>query len=89
MNDAKKGERIFKGVAHKYRLQILDLLKREPELSVIEISDALKAGFKNTSQHIAKMEMAGLLMKRHDGNFVKLKLTDRGKSILQFYRILE
>ena len=89
MNDTKKGERIFKGVAHKYRLQVLDLLKRKPELSVMEISEMLKTGLKNISQHIAKMEIAGLLMKRHDGSFVKLKLTDRGRSILLFYRILE
>ncbi|HEY4498835.1 MAG TPA: helix-turn-helix domain-containing protein [Candidatus Paceibacterota bacterium] len=89
MNDVRKGERIFKGVAHKYRLQILDLLKRKPELSIIEISEALTIGLKNVSQHIAKMEIAGLLMKRHDGNFVKLKLTARGSSILQFYRIVE
>jgi DNA-binding transcriptional ArsR family regulator len=89
MNDVKKGERIFKGVAHKYRLQILGLLKREPEMSVIEISDVLKMGLKNVSQHIAKMEIAGLLMKRHEGNFVKMKLTARGNSILQFYRIME
>jgi len=89
MNDVRKGERIFKGVAHQYRLQILSLLRGEPELSVIEISEALKTGLKNISQHVAKMETAGLLMKRREGNFVKMKLTSRGKSILQFYRIME
>ena len=89
MNDTKKGERIFKAVAHKYRIEILRMLKREPELSIVEISEKLKADLKNISQHVLKMEVAGLLIKRRDSNFARLKLTNRGKSILEFYRILE
>ncbi|HEY9584536.1 MAG TPA: MarR family transcriptional regulator [Candidatus Paceibacterota bacterium] len=89
MNDLKKAEKIFKGVAHKNRLAVLLLLKNRPELSVIEISEVLKIELKNTAQHVAKLEASGLVMKRHDGNFVRLALTRRGKSILEFYRILE
>jgi len=39
-------ERIVKGFANHRRLQILDLLKREPELSVDQISIGLRSGTK-------------------------------------------
>ena len=82
-------ERIVKGFANHRRLQILELLYKDPELSVQEVSEKLKSEFKNISAHINKMAVAGLLMKRHDANMVRHKLTNRGKSILQFVRIIE
>ncbi len=82
-------ERIIKGFANHRRLQVLELLYKEPELSVQEVSEKLKTEFKNISAHINKMAIAGLLMKRNEGNMIRHKLTNRGKSILQFVRILE
>jgi DNA-binding transcriptional ArsR family regulator len=82
-------ERIIKGFANHRRLQVLELLYKEPELSVQEISEKLKSAFKNISAHINKMAIAGLVMKRNEGNIVRHKLTNRGKSILQFVRIIE
>ena len=85
----KKMERIFKGVANHWRIEIIFLLSSEPELSVIEISDRIKSNFKTTSEHIRKLAISGLLIKRYEGNSVRHKLTERGKSILKFCRILE
>ncbi len=85
----RKIERVVKGFANHRRLQILELLAREPELSVQEISEKLKSEFKNISAHINKMAIAGLVIKRNDANSVRHKLTTRGKSILQFVRIIE
>lgn len=82
-------ERIIKGFANHRRLQVLELLGKEPELSVQEISEKVNSEFKNISAHINKMSIAGLLMKRYDANMVRHKLTNRGKSILQFVRIIE
>ena len=79
----------MKGFANHRRLQVLELLNKEPELSVQEISEKLKSEFKNISAHINKMAVAGLVMKRNEGNNVRHKLTNRGKSILQFVRIIE
>ena len=87
--DYKKVERIFKGVANHWRLRTLVLLKDEPELSVADISDKLKSNFKTTSEHIRKLSIAGLVMKRYEGATVRHKLTSRGESILKFCRILE
>lgn len=82
-------ERIVKGFANHKRIEILFLLAKEPYLSVIEISDRLKSNFKNISAHISKMYIAGLLIKNSVGNSVCHNLTKRGKSILQFVRIIE
>ena len=82
-------ERIVKGFANHRRLQILELLEKEPESSVQEISEKLKSEMKNISAHITKMAIAGLLMKRSDSKSIRHKLTKRGIVILKFVRMLE
>ena len=81
-------ERIFKGVANHRRIEIVLLLAKKPELSVDEIATELDVELKNASQHLQKLSIAGLVMKRHEGNTVRHALTHRGKSILEFARIL-
>ena len=82
-------ERIIKGFANHRRLQILELLKTEPELSVDQISERLKVGYENTSDHLRKMAIAGLILKRYEGNTVRHKLTPRAESILVFCKKLQ
>ena len=67
----------------------MELLARNPELSVFEISDKLKINFKTGSEHIRRLAIAGLVMKRHEGSKVRHALTEVGKDILKFLRILE
>ena len=81
-------ERIVKGFANHRRLQILDLLKREPELSIADIADRLKIGYENTSDHIRKLAIAGLVLKRNQGTTVLHKLTPRAEDILVFCKKL-
>ncbi len=81
-------ERIVKGFANHRRLQILTLLKREPELSVGDISERLNIGYENASDHIRKLAIAGLVMKRNEGSAVRHKLTPRAESILVFCKKL-
>jgi DNA-binding MarR family transcriptional regulator len=82
-------ERVVKGFANHRRLHILDLLKREPELSIDEISQRLSIGYMNASDHLRKMAMAGLLAKRSDSVNVRHKLTPRAHAILAFCKKLE
>lgn len=82
-------EVVTKGLANHRRLQILDLLGENPELSVNEISKLVGTDFNNASSHLNRLLISGLVMKRHDGNFVRHKLTVRGLNILKFFRILE
>jgi len=81
-------ERIVRGFSSHRRVEILDLLKAEPELSVAEISEKLKIGYENASDHVRKLAIAGLVMKRNEGSAVRHKLTPRGESILVFCKRL-
>lgn len=82
-------ERIVKGFANHRRIQILELLEKEPELSVAEIAEKLGINLKTASEHIRRMAIAGLVLKRSEGLNVRHKLTERGETILKFLRILE
>jgi len=82
-------ERIVKGFANHRRLEILDLLKREPELSVEDVAERLTIGYENASDHLRKMAIAGLVLKRNEGNMVRHKLTERADSVLVFCKKLQ
>jgi predicted transcriptional regulator len=81
-------ERVVRGFASHRRIQILELLKRQPELSVEDIAERLNIGYNNASDHVRKLAIAGLVMKRSDGPAVRHKLTARGESILVFCKTL-
>lgn len=85
----RKLERVVKGFASHRRLQIINLLDREPELSVGEIAQKLKIGYMNASDHIRKLAISGLVLKRSDGVSVRHKITPRAKTILVFCKMLE
>lgn len=82
-------ERIIRGVSNHRRIEILELLQKNPELSIIDISKALNVNFKTISEHIKRLATAGFVLKRSDGASVRHKITNRGLSILKFLRTLE
>jgi len=82
-------ERILKGVASHRRIQIVDLLDKQTELSVFEIAERVSIDFRTASEHLRKLALAGIVMKRSDGASVRHALTKRGKDILKFCRTLE
>ncbi|MBU1046360.1 winged helix-turn-helix domain-containing protein [Patescibacteria group bacterium] len=82
-------ERIIKGGANHRRLGIMELLKKEPELSVIEIAKELKVNAKTIAMHTRRLAISGLILKRNDFRFVRHKLTKNGELMLSFSRMLE
>ena len=82
-------ERIVKGFANHRRIEILQLLEKVPELSILEIARSLRVNFKTISEHTRRLHIAGLVMKRNEGNAVRHALSPLGKSILKFLRTLE
>jgi predicted transcriptional regulator len=82
-------ERIIKGVSNHRRIQILELLKEKPELSIIDISENLDVNFKTISEHVKRLAATGFLLKRSDGASVRHKITERGLATLKFLRTLE
>jgi len=85
----KKLERIAKGFANHRRIAMLQLLKREPELSLQDISEKLKVNYKTTSMHLYRLAIAGLILKQNKANNVLHKLSPRGESVLKFLRNIE
>jgi DNA-binding transcriptional ArsR family regulator len=89
MHDYRHLERIIKGASNHRRIQIMDLLSAYPELSVSEIAVRLKINLKTASEHIRRLAISGLVLKRNQAKSVRHKLTDRGFAILKFLRMLE
>ena len=88
-SEYRKLERIVKGFANHRRIQIMNLLKREPELSVEDISERLDIGYENASDHVRKLAIAGLVLKRNEGSAVRHRLTPRAEAILVFCKRLQ
>lgn len=82
-------ERTVKGFANHRRIQILELLEKEPELSLADISAKLKVNIKTASEHIIKLAISGLVLKRNRANNVLHKVSPKGLGILEFLRKLE
>ncbi|MCR4328382.1 MAG: winged helix-turn-helix domain-containing protein [Patescibacteria group bacterium] len=87
-NTSRRLERIIKGFANHRRLEIFELLKKKPELSVEEIADELRMNYQNASDHIRKLAIAGLVIKRYEGTTVRHKLTLRAEAVFSFCRSL-
>lgn len=85
----RKMERIVRGFSNHRRIQILELLQKVPELSVDEIASTLKINYKTAAEHIRRLAIPGLVMKRNEANRVRHKITPRSVSILKFLRTLE
>jgi len=82
-------ERIVRGFSNHRRIEILGLLKKYPELSVVEIAEKLNVNFKTVAEHVRRLTLAGLIMKRSSGASVRHRLTKRGENVLKFLRTLE
>lgn len=81
-------ERVMKGAANHYRIEILALLKDQPERSLSEIAHDVKSDFRTISEHVRKMAQAGLVMKRSDGVSVRHALTKLGEQVLSFLKTI-
>ena len=80
----KRLERVVKGFANHRRIEILELLAAHAELSVGQISDKLQIEIRTASEHLRRLSIAGLIMKRYEGREVRNALTDQARSILLF-----
>ena len=82
-------ERIVRGFSNHRRIEILRLLEKSPELSLVEISERLNVHFKTISEHVRRLVISGLVLKRNDWKWVRHRLTDRAGDVLTFLRTLE
>ncbi|MCX6972587.1 MAG: winged helix-turn-helix domain-containing protein [Verrucomicrobia bacterium] len=86
---SRRLERLVKGFANHRRIEILELLGKKSEMSVGEISLATEIELKTASEHLRRLAIAGIILKRHEGREVRHALTPRARNILTFLRMLE
>ncbi len=89
MKPTRHLERVVKGFANHRRIEIMALLDKTPELSLLETAETLKINFKTASEHVRRLAHAGLVLKRNEGSAVRHALSPVGKVILKFLRTLE
>ena len=82
-------ERMVRGFANHRRIQILEILKKNPEMSVDEIATFLDINYKTVADHVRRLAIVGLVIKRSQDVSVRHRLTGRAESILKFLRTLE
>jgi len=58
---------LCKTLSNPKRLEILDILKTEGEITVNALADLLEIPKANTSQHLAVLRQAGVVTTRRDG----------------------
>ncbi len=87
--DFRQLERIVRGFSNHRRIQILELIHQNPELSLIDISTKLNINFKTASEHVRRLAISGLVLKRNQGAAVRHKISSRGLVTLKFLRTLE
>lgn len=85
----RRMERVFKGVANHNRVRILEFIAIQNETTLWQISQGLEIELKNTSQHTARLEKAGLIKKQYVGRQVMHFLTPYGQKIYNFIKTLK
>ena len=82
-------ERLVRGFSNHRRIQILEVLQKEPEQSVDDIAKLLGINYKTAADHLRRLAIAGLVLKKSDSVSIRHKITDRAEYVLKFLRTLE
>ena len=80
---SRKLERIFKGVANHRRIEILFMLKKNPELTLNAISQNSKCNMKTIAEHTRRLVIAGLINKNRFNNMVLHSLSPYGEKMIK------
>ena len=77
-------ERHFKGVANHWRIDVLRIVSKDPEITLDQITERLEANSKTISEHTRKLTNAGLIAKSYRGRSVMHVLSPCGEAFLNF-----
>lgn len=84
--EGRKLERIFKGVANHRRIDIIFLLKKNPDIPLYIISQRLNCNFKTIAEHTRRLVAAGLVDKTRNDKVVLHSLSPYGEKIYQILK---
>ena len=81
-------ERIVRGFANHRRIQVLELLAARPELDLAALARATGMNYKTASEHLRRLAIAGLVLKKAKGTHVLHAVSPRGRAVLKVLRTL-
>ena len=81
---AKQMERHLKGMANHYRIEILLYISKNSGVTLDNIIEALNANEKTIGEHTRRLNVAGLVNKKHTGRYVEHTLSPYGKTFVHF-----
>lgn len=80
---------IGKGIANHYRIDIMKVLEKSPNISLDELAEKTRIHYKTLAAHTARLHRSGLITKRYLNQSVLHCLAPRGHIVLKFLRNLE
>lgn len=80
----KKSEKLFKLLASKRRLAILEVLKKHTHASVGYLSEKVGLSLAATSKHLQLLESGGLVTSKEDGLFRLYSLKKQKDKIARY-----
>jgi DNA-binding MarR family transcriptional regulator len=83
-NRFRKLEKAMKGVASHRRIQMLTLIDAAEGVDVSGLSDKTGQSMRSTSEHLKRLEAAGLVSKKSEGRRVTVTVTPGGSAVLAF-----
>jgi DNA-binding transcriptional ArsR family regulator len=86
MKSTKELEIIIKGAGNHYRIEILIMLQKTPNLSLEQITENIDGNIKTISEHTKKLTQAGLVIKKYIGKSVGHTLSPYGKAMVNFLK---
>ena len=82
-------ERFCHSFSSRKRIEILDLLSREDNLTLKEIMEKIHAEKQNASLHTFKLLNEGLIAKKKNKTTVEHSITKRGLYVLEFLQNID
>lgn len=89
LKDSDKLAKVVQGFANGNRVAILIMLSRTAGLSVGSLSDVLGISFRSASEHSQRLEEAGLVVKKRNGQQIEHSLTRAGRRAVRFLNDLK
>lgn len=76
-------ERVFKGVASKRRIAILEIIVKNSDYNLDDIAKELKTNYQTTAEHVRRLRSAGLINDSYKGRSKSYELSPFGKKVLK------
>lgn len=89
MKTVRQLERHLKGISNHWRIAILLLVHKKPNITLDEMLAELKANQKTISEHTSRLMYAGLLNKNYVGRNVVHTLSPYGKLTVELIKTLQ